>query len=104
MADRRPFHESIVGAIMNAATIDQMRLLDNLINQTKIPKGHDEIARVWREKMQLWSTLEESLANGVPDCLENQKREAEAERRAAFQEHTEFVEALGQIGTPPQKP
>lgn len=49
MAERRPFHETIIGAI-NCASFNQLLLLAKLIDVTKIPAGHDEIIAAWREK------------------------------------------------------
>src|SRR3989344_9326613 len=39
----RPFHETIVWAIMRCASTPEILRLFRLIRETKIPKGHDEI-------------------------------------------------------------
>ena len=49
MTERRPFHETIVDAIRRVSVYN-LPLLADLIRETKIPKGHDEIIAAWKEK------------------------------------------------------
>ncbi len=72
---RRPFHESIVDAIRRASYSD-MRCLGKLIEETNIPKGHDEILSAWaRRDGELIREMSE--LGDVEDGLHEQKREAE---------------------------
>jgi hypothetical protein len=45
--ERKPFHESIVDAIHRAKAPTDLAALGQLIHESKIPKGHDEIAAAW---------------------------------------------------------
>ena len=72
---RRPFHESIVDVIQHASYSD-MRCLGTLINETKIPKGHDEISAAWNRRAgELIHEMSE--LGDVVDVLNEQKQEAE---------------------------
>ncbi|MFH0928362.1 MAG: hypothetical protein V1821_02705 [bacterium] len=44
MSDKkRPFHETIIGAINVASTAEQVTQIHYLLRMTKIPKGHEQI-------------------------------------------------------------
>ncbi|TSC91040.1 MAG: hypothetical protein G01um10142_150 [Parcubacteria group bacterium Gr01-1014_2] len=82
---RRPFHESIVEAIRCASYSDMM-CLGMLINETKIPKGHDEILAAWQERvLGPWDghlvvglgDLESLQTLNIPVGLLEEKQEAE---------------------------
>ena len=77
-ATKRPFHETIVGAIHRASMMEIPRLAE-LIKETKIPEGHDEIIAAWNERRQETRWLREDF--GVPADLRKQKREAAVKAR-----------------------
>ena len=71
---RLPFHESVIGAIYRSATLQDMRSLATLIKETKIPKGHDRIIRVWLEHLAEMGWGDE-IYGVVPELIA-QKEEA----------------------------
>ncbi len=75
MAERRPFHETIVDAIRRIPVYN-LPILADLICETTIPKGHDEIIAAWKEKMN--GMLDEGgFGIDVVASLMEQKRESE---------------------------
>lgn len=50
-AKTQPFHETIVDAIRLASTTD-LECLATLIKETSIPKNHDEIIAVWKQRSE----------------------------------------------------
>lgn len=49
-SDHKPFHESIVDAINSASSVGEMIVLGQLIEATKVPKGHQAIIEAWTAK------------------------------------------------------
>ncbi|GEM_PF-3361058 len=89
---RKPFHETIVKAIRDVRTVDELGCLGQLLNFTKVPKNHDEIIRVWKDSMRrLIPHLEDS---GVIDSLLEQKEEAERETMGKAQAEDNKVMVL----------
>lgn len=70
----RPFHENVVDAILQAST-DNLKLLGSILLSTKIPKNHDQIIRVWQERLKAmcWGDGE---ALGVAEKLLEEKKSA----------------------------
>lgn len=81
MANRRPFHETIVDTIREMTPVN-IPLVARLIMATKIPRGHDEIIAAWKEQETYLRENGFSL-KGNPqslfDDIEEQKQEAMAE-------------------------
>lgn len=71
---RRPFHETIVDAIDNANSSNEMFCLANLIKATEIPEGHGKIIAAWKKQMQEIYIGDDDL--GVPADLLEQKKAA----------------------------
>ncbi len=71
---QRPFHETIVDAILEASAPGEVALLAKMIKETKIPKGHDEIIVAWRHRQDDWGL---GFGHGVVENPLEQKREAE---------------------------
>ncbi|MEK7536945.1 MAG: hypothetical protein AAB584_00660 [Patescibacteria group bacterium] len=82
---RRPFHESIVDAIRRASYSD-MRCLGKLIQETKIPKGHDAIIAAWNDRNEELSREMREAGDVYGDLFE-QKQEAEEKERAKKQQN-----------------
>jgi len=88
---RRPFHESVVDAIQHASYSD-MRCLVRLIQETAIPKGHDEIHAAWaRRAGELIREMSE--LGDVEGVLLEQKREAE-EKEKIKQRQMDMVNSI----------
>jgi hypothetical protein len=47
----KPFHESVVDAIERASDSSQMNVIGQLLIETKIPKGWDDIVKAWNTKI-----------------------------------------------------
>lgn len=82
----RPFHETIVEVISGSGH-SSLGVLTPLVRKTKIPKNHDAIAQVLRERIEYYDLANELDAEGVKigkalEAVEQQKQEAEAEKRA----------------------
>lgn len=73
---RRPFHETIVDALLHLSDEDQLDSMGLLILMTKIPKNHDAIITAWQGALKRFGGLD---LLGVVDDLLLQKKEAEAE-------------------------
>ncbi len=67
----RPFHETIVGAMLGAG-IEVIFCLGDLIKATEILEGHDEIIVAWGRV-----TLDAVFANEVIESLLAQKQTAQ---------------------------
>lgn len=83
MEEKKPFHETIIGAIESIdvklpGVYDQLYLLARLIKATKIPANHDAISKVWVKKCKERSMV---ATLGVVDHLIEQRRVAEEEAR-----------------------
>lgn len=76
---RQPFHETIVGMIRNA-TKQELELLATLIKATVIPKDHDTIIAVWKQRMKASGWDEQDL--GVIADLLEQKKEAKKKAKS----------------------
>lgn len=70
-AAERPFHETIVKAILRAYG-DELQCLATLIRETKIPEGHDEIIAAWNQRRQMMGWGGHDL--GVSASLLEQKQ------------------------------
>jgi hypothetical protein len=79
MADRLPFHESILGVIPSA-TCMEIPILAILIKTTKIPKNHDTISKAWSALINK-SFGEDYDDFGVLEDLNDQRHEAEVKTR-----------------------
>lgn len=92
MAERKPFHESIVDTIRSVHDIDSLLLLAGLIKKTKIPKNHGAIIAAWGQKLNEFG---QECDYHVPADLVEQKEEAEAEKiEEQRQEREEKAETL----------
>lgn len=80
---RRPFHETIVGAIRHAFNANEMECLSLLIKKTKIPRGHGEIIAAWKQRTRDLGLPSDAL--GVVSDLLEQKKEAVTEELAKEQ-------------------
>ncbi len=87
----RPFHESIVDALMNVQFRDQLNTLGTLIVATKIPKNHGNIVEAFMLQ------LDEFMARDKDGVIP--KLEAEAAEAAKLQGDGE-EEAGGEPETP----
>lgn len=67
----RPFHETIVDALLRAETVAELNCLGLLIKTTKIPKDHDKIVAAWCKAAGNCSAFGNHL--GVPANLLKQK-------------------------------
>ena len=47
----RPFHESIVGVINDADTME-LEILAQILKMTEIPENHDDILTAWTQKIE----------------------------------------------------
>ena len=82
MAERRPFHETIIN-IIDRCFMTEMEMVGALIKRTKITENHDKIAALWKIKSDtFFPSLTDGDAFGVIADLMEQKREAEAEAEA----------------------
>ncbi len=75
---RRPFHETIMDAIAQVNSSDELNLIATLIMATKIPKGHNEITTAWNQRLQEMGRARHE-DRGVPRDLLEQKQEAAQE-------------------------
>lgn len=82
MAERRPLHETLVDVIRGVEASEELDCLARFIKATKIPKNQDAIIIAWKEKLEEFAFDDENNCFGVVACLEEQKREAEAEAAA----------------------
>jgi hypothetical protein len=82
MAERRPFHETIVDFIREASGFSEFSNLASFLIDTKIPKNHDAIIDAWTAKVGKGSCF----YIDVISALEEQKCEAEAEAQHAREE------------------
>ena len=76
---RRPFHETVADAILQASAPGEVTLLARMIKTTKIPKGHDEIIAAWRYRQDNWGLV--VFPHGVVEDLLEQKQEAEEKEK-----------------------
>ena len=67
---KKPFHLAIVDVLKECASSDFVGLA-NIINNTVIPANHDEIIKVWKERIKIF---EYNIDFGVPESVEAQKR------------------------------
>lgn len=67
----RPFHETVVQAIL-MASVGEWGCLAMLIKTTKIPKNHDMIVKAWGTRSETLG-LHDNL--GVPESVLQQKRD-----------------------------
>ena len=79
MAERRPFHETIIDAIGHVDRTNIRWFVDIFIKATKISENHDAIIATWRRRL-----LALNICNkyDVPAILLRQKQEAEVEAEA----------------------
>ena len=75
----KPFHESIVMAVITAK-VAELKCLGELILATKIPQNHDRIIEVWEEKIAFDPLM---FPGGVVTSLLGQKKKAEALERSS---------------------
>ena len=70
----RPFHETIVGAILAVSTFEEFVCLENLIGTTKIPCNHASITQA----LETTSKKLKIIINGdVLSLLQKQKQQVE---------------------------
>lgn len=90
---RKPFHESLVDAIRSAVErpreMPEMFLLAQLIKDTKIPAGHDEILAAWKQLRQ-----KHTHGEGDPDIFDVIADLAEQKSEAAKREAAEAAESM----------
>ena len=69
-----PFHETVIDAIQNVSSLEELKHLAKLIKGTKIPKNHDNIIVAWNDIERKFLG---SIGNlGVTASLIRQKQEA----------------------------
>ncbi len=83
----KPFHESIVDAIVAALSYDDFAMLARLIRTTKIPKDHDLILAAWRGAIDKYypdskSVLSFMLMDFAVPCLTDKMEQARAENES----------------------
>lgn len=72
---RRPFHEMVVDAINSTMSGEQLITLKILIQETSIPKNHDQIMAAWERACRTLDRV--SYIDRVKTSLLEQKQEAE---------------------------
>lgn len=72
MSELKPFHESIIN-IIDSCFEEDLHLLANIIQSTKIPANHDAIITAWRKKAEEFSFLDYDVAKSILE----QKRECQ---------------------------
>ena len=92
---RRPFHESVVQAILSEDSAG-LSALGALIMKTVIPDGHDKIIDAWKRCSY---AIPRGLYHDVKMSLLEQKAETEAKAKAeADKQHEMFVKSIVNAG------
>lgn len=81
---RRSFHETIIAAI-HRVPVYNLSLLADLILETKIPEGHDQIIVAWKKKIEgVMFNKGESVLDVVADLLEQKEEERKRETNSVI--------------------
>lgn len=92
---RRPFHEVVVDVINRASTMNEMRLLEELLMEVQIPKGHDAIITAWQDKEgRIGWNLEPLVADLLLQKREAEEKAAKKEQAEKATEKTAYEESL----------
>jgi hypothetical protein len=90
--ERVPFHQLLLGLIREVNSVPELNSLKPFVFRGEIPKDHERIAEVWKEKCKTFGR--EDLGENGAASLRAHAKDIEEKKREIREEASKVVESI----------